>query len=269
MSTDSTSKIHPTAAIGRNVSLGKGVVIGPQTIVYDNVTIGDHSVIGPRVTIGEPDASFYESDGYEFPHTLIGAHAVIRSGTVIYSGCMIGDHFHTGHYAVIREGTTIGEHCSFGTFAQSDGKCVLGNYVRIHYSAHICKTALIGNFVWIFPYTVLTNDVHPPCNQCVEGPAIDDYAVITTHCVILPRVRVGSHALVGANSVVTHDVPPGTVVVGTPAKVVGLANEIACDFEGRVETPYPWPTHFAAGYPWEETGWQRQQKASERKAGSG
>ena len=265
MRTRTVSNIHPTAVIGQNVSLGKEVMIGPQTVIYDNVAIGDYSVIGPRVTIGEPDARFYAPDPYEFPSTIIGAHAIIRSGTVIYAGCKIGDHFRTGHYAVIREGTIIGHHCSFGTFAQSDGECVLGNYVRIHYAAHICRTARIGNFVWIYPYTVLTNDIHPPCNQCVEGPTIDDYAVITTHCVILPRIRVGSHALVGANSVVTKDVPPETIVVGTPAKIIGSVREIKCDLEGRVETPYPWPTHFAAGYPWEETGWQEQQEASKGK----
>lgn len=257
MSTGSASKIHPTAVVGQDVSLGKGVVIGPQAIVYDNVTIGDYSVIGPRVTIGEPDADFYKSDCYKFPGTLIGARAIIRSGTVIYSGCTIGDHFRTGHYAVVREGTSIGEHCSFGTFAQSDGECVIGNHVRVHYNAHICRTAWIGNFVWIYPYTVLTNDIHPPCNQCVKGPVIDDYAVITTHCVVLPHVRIGAHSLVGANSVVTRDVPPETIVVGSPAKIVGSVHEIKCDFEGLVETPYPWPTHFAAGYPWEEMGWQR------------
>jgi len=256
------SNIHPTAIFGQKVRLGKEVVIGPQAIIHDNVVIGDHSVIGSRVIIGEPDSRFYASDSYEFTPTVIGACAIIRSGTVIYVGCKIGDHFRTGHYAVIREGTIIGHHCSFGTFAQSDGECVLGDYVRIHYLSHICRTAQIGNCVWIYPYTVLTNDIHPPCNQCVEGPIIDDYAVITTHCVIMPRVRVGRHALVGANSVVTKNVPAETVVAGTPAKIIGSVRDIKCDFGERVETPYPWPTHLSAGYPREESCWSNNLEVS-------
>lgn len=250
-----TDLIHRTAIIGQNAKLGKGVKIGPHSIIYDNVMIGDHSVVGPRVTVGEPDKRFYQSPSYEFPSTIIGSHAIIRSGTVIYAGCNIGDCFQTGHYAVIRERTIMGHHCSFGISAQSDGQCVLGNYVRVHTAAYICPTARIGDYVWIYQYTVLTSDIHPPCDQCAEGPTIEDYAVIAAQCVVLPRIRVGQHALVGASSVVTRDVPAEAVVLGTPAKVVGSVRGIKCDSEGRVETPYPWPTHFAPGYPWEENGW--------------
>jgi len=256
MRIETKPRIDPTASIGENVSLGKGVVIGPQSIIYDNVTIGDFGVIGPRVTIGEPEAGFYQSDQYEFPPTIIGAHATVRSGSVIYAGCEIGDGFRTGHYAILRERTIVGENCSFGTFAQSDGECVLGDYVRLHYAAHVCRTARVGNYVWLYPYTVLTNDIHPPCNQCVQGPVIDDYAVIATHSVVMPRIRIGAHALIGANSVVTKDVPPGTIAMGTPARDFGSVRRIECDYEGRVATPYPWPTHFGTGYPWEKDGWQ-------------
>jgi acetyltransferase-like isoleucine patch superfamily enzyme len=255
MNRTTSPRIHPTAQIGQNVSLGCDVVVGAHAIIYDNVMIGDYSVVGPRVTIGEPDARFYHSDQYEFPSTRIGAHAVIRSGTVIYSGCQVGDGFQTGHYAVIREKTTAGKHCSFGTFAQSDGDCALGDYVRIHYAAHVCRTARIGSFVWIYPYSVLTNDIHPPCSLCVEGPTVEDYAVITTACIILPRVKIGQHALVAANSVVTRDVPAEAVAAGIPAKVVGSVRSIDCDADAGVKTPYPWPTHFERGYPWEDVAW--------------
>jgi len=269
--------VHSTADIGQNVSLGKGIVIGPHAIIYDNVTIGDdsaigaqsiiyenvtigeHSHIGPRVSIGEPTAELYSSDSYEGAPTYIGADAIIRSGSILYGGCEIGAYFHTGHYAVIRERTIVGHHVSFGTFAQSDGDCVLGNYVRLHYATHVCRTARVGNYVWIFPYTVLTNDIHPPCMLCVEGPTIEDYVVVATHSVIMPRVKIGTHALIGANSVVTKDVPRESIAIGSPAKIVGLVSSLTCDFGDRVPTPYPWPTHFVDGYPWEENGWQAEQ----------
>ncbi|MBP7216026.1 MAG: hypothetical protein KBA46_01950 [Candidatus Omnitrophica bacterium] len=159
-------KIHPTAQIASKARLGKGVIVGAHAIIYDNVELGDYCVVGPHVIIGEPDERFYESKAYRFSKTIIGNRALIRSGTIIYAGCSIGSFFRTGHYAVIREKTRIGDHCSFGTLAQSDGNCRIGNYVRIHYNAHICQKAIVGNFVWIYPYSILVNDLHPPCNQC-------------------------------------------------------------------------------------------------------
>lgn len=63
---------------------------------------------------------------------------------------------------------------------------------------HIGKESKVGNFVWIFPYVVLTNDPHPPSNVTV-GCEIGDYAAIATMSIILPGVKVGQHSLIGAH----------------------------------------------------------------------
>ena len=47
-------------------------------------------------------------------------------------------------------------------------------------------------------------------------------AFVGVHCVVLPGVTIGAHAVVGAGSVVTKDVPPGVVVAGVPARVISL-----------------------------------------------
>lgn len=52
------------------------------------------------------------------------------------------------------------------------------------------------------------------------GPRIGDYCYIGAGAVILGEINIGNDVIVGANAVVTHDVPPGSVVVGIPAKVV-------------------------------------------------
>ena len=51
--------------------------------------------------------------------------------------------------------------------------------------------------------------------------SVDDYATVYTGAVILPRVRIGTGAVVGAGAVVLHDVDPWTVVAGNPARVIG------------------------------------------------
>ena len=55
-----------------------------------------------------------------------------------------------------------------------------------------------------------------------EFPVIDDGAVIGAHAVLVGGVRVGRNAMVGANSVVLKDVPDNTIVLGNPAKRVGI-----------------------------------------------
>ena len=104
------------------------------------------------------------------------------------------------------------------------------------------------DYVWIFPYVVLTNDPHPP-SDCIEGPTIEDYAVIATGAVIMPRVKVGKDAVVGAKALVNRDVPEATVVAGAPAKVLCSVYDVVCK-EGKVARPYPWRHNYSKGYPW-------------------
>jgi UDP-2-acetamido-3-amino-2,3-dideoxy-glucuronate N-acetyltransferase len=59
------------------------------------------------------------------------------------------------------------------------------------------------------------------------GPHIEARARIGANATILPGVRIGGGALVGAGAVVTVDVPPGAVVVGNPARVIKLVSRIA------------------------------------------
>ena len=49
---------------------------------------------------------------------------------------------------------------------------------------------------------------------------IEDEAVIGTNATVLPNLRIGSRAIIGAGAVVTHDVAPGTTVIGVPARPV-------------------------------------------------
>jgi hypothetical protein len=114
--------------------------------------------------------------------------------------------------------------------------------------AGLCQRSRIGDCVWIYPNTVLTNDPHPPSNTCL-APVIEDYAVLGASSTILPGVRVGAHSLVAAGSVVTHDVPQGVVVAGVPAKVMRLTSDIMLTGTHPLVSAYPWTRHFHRGYP--------------------
>ena len=229
---------------GRNVKIGEDVVFGKNVILYDNVRIRERTVIGANVVIGEPAVGAYSKRDYANPLTTIGDGAVIRSGTVIYAGCDIGPGLNTGHYAILREGTVAGKNCSFGTFATSDGDCKIGDRCRFHYYTHVCKTAKIGNDVWMFPKSMLLNDTHPPCGRCLKGPVLSDRVVLGSGAVVSPGIRIGKDALVAASAMVTRDVPPGMVAMGVPAKIVAKVSDVECK-TGLVDHPYPWKRHYS------------------------
>ncbi len=59
---------------------------------------------------------------------VIGNHALIRSGTVLYCGSCIGENFQTGHQVTIRENSHIGSHVSIGTLSDIQGLFLCGAY---------------------------------------------------------------------------------------------------------------------------------------------
>jgi UDP-3-O-[3-hydroxymyristoyl] glucosamine N-acyltransferase len=249
--------IHPSAIISEDAKIGQRVTVGANVIIYDNVTLGDDTVVGPNSILGEPTAGYYSTSDYQNPPLHIGRNSLIRSEAIIYAGSIIGDNFECGHRVTIREQTTIRDHCRVGTLCDIQGHCQIGHHTRLHSNVHIGQQSVVGNFVWIFPYTVLTNDPHPPSNVLV-GATVEDYAVIATSVVIMAGVTVGKHALVGAMAMVRSDVQPETVVVGNPAKQVTTVKAIRSKLTG--EPVYPWPEHFERGMPWAGIGyaaWQR------------
>lgn len=255
-------RIHPSCMVSDQASIGAGVTIGARSIVYDNAEIGDEAVIGPDVIVGEPTAAYYETDRYENAPVRLGARSLVRSGSVLYAGSTLGDHFECGHHVTIREGAEVGPHCRIGTLSDIQGHCRLGEYTRLHSSVHIAQGSLIGSYVWLFPFVVLTNDPHPP-SEHRAGVAIDDFAVVCAGAVLLPGVRVGEGGLIAANAVVREDVPAMTIVAGRPAAKVGDVRLLRANETGM--PVYPWPRHFDRGMPWEGVGFDEWNQARSRR----
>lgn len=114
-------------------------------------------------------------------------------------------------------------HCDFG-YNLHVGKRFFANYEVV-----ILDTApvTIGDNCLIGPQCGLYTAVHPMdaalrAQNFIRGEAIiiGDNVWFGGHCTVLPGVTIGSGAIIGAGSVVTHDVPPYAVVAGNPARIL-------------------------------------------------
>ena len=241
-------RIHETAMIGGHPAFGQRVTIGAHTVVYANVTLGDDVVIGPGCIIGEPVNEFYRTAGRIGEALSIGAGSIIRPGTVIYAGSVIGDHFECGHHVVIHGQSTLADHCYVGTGSEIQAASSLGRYCRIQSGVLLGQNTRLGDFVWIYPQAVLGDDPHPPTEN-LPGVTVEDYAVIAARAVVMAGVTIGRHAFVSTLSLVDEDVPPEAVMIGNPAQQVASIHDIT---DQSADAPvYPWPEHFDRGMPWQ------------------
>lgn len=257
--------IGSEAVFGRNVTLGHNCIIEDGAVLEDNVyidsntivrrgvTLGADSFVGVNCILGEYQMDFCR-DRRPHDHPLtIGAHALIRSGTILYSGSSIGENFQTGHKVTIREKAQIGDHVSVGTLSDIQGNCRIGNYVRLHSNVHIGQLSRVDDFVWIFPYVVLTNDPTPPSENFV-GVHLHSFSIVATGALIMPGIEVGQDALVAAGAIVTKPVPPYAVVVGNPGRVTSDVRKVKNKITG--EPVYPWRHHFKTYMPWADSDFE-------------
>lgn len=233
--------IHPTAIVSSKAKIGKNVTIGQFTTIYDNVEISDNTVVEAYCEIGVENKFSNKNILY------IGRNSHIRSHSVFYEGSFFKEKLITGHRVTVREKTVAGKNLQIGTLTDIQGDCTIGDYVRMHSNVHIGQKSNIGNFVWIFPYVVLTNDPHPP-SEVLQGVIVEDFAVISTMSVILPNTTIKTGCLIGASSLLGIKTEEGMLYSGNPAKKICLASRIKLK-DGTRRPAYPWKSHFARGYP--------------------
>jgi len=194
-------------------------------LVYPGVVWEGDYTLGPFVVVGEPPRG--KQPGELATH--LGAGAVIRSHTVIYAGNRIGCRFQTGHGVLVREGNEIGDDVSIGSGSIVEHHVRIGHRVRLHSNVFVPEFSVLEDDCWLGPNVVLTNAKYPRSPRVKEqliGPHIESGAKIGANATLLPGVRIGQDALVGAGAVVTQNVPAGAVVVGNPARVINHVSNL-------------------------------------------
>lgn len=152
----------------------------------------------------------------------LGAHARIRSGTVIYGDVAVGDHFQTGHHVLIRADTIVGDHVVVGTNTVIEGQVRIGSFVKIEANCFIPTRCTFGSRVFLGPGVNILNDRYPLKMRekyQPEGCVLEDNVTLGGSVVLLPGVRIGAGSFVAAGAVVTRDIPPGCLVIGAPGRI--------------------------------------------------
>jgi len=146
------------------------------------------------------------------PNVKLGRDVKLSRFINLY-GCEVGDETKIGAFVEVQKNATIGKHC------------------KISSHTFICEGVTIEDNVFIGHGVTFINDSYPRATTAegqlqteadwkVEKTLVKKGASIGSGATILSSISIGEHAIVGAGSVVTKDVPPNVIVAGNPAKIL-------------------------------------------------
>ena len=128
-------------------------------------------------------------------------------------------------------GCEVGDESRIGTFVEIQKGAYIGKRVKVSSHTFICEGVTIEDEVFIGHGVMFINDKYPrattddgtsqtEADWVCTPTLVKRHASIGSNATILCGVTIGEDAMVGAGSVVTHDVPPGALVAGNPARII-------------------------------------------------
>jgi acetyltransferase-like isoleucine patch superfamily enzyme len=139
-------------------------------------------------------------------------------------------------YTHILEKAVIGKNCNICDHVFIENDVVIGNRVTIKSGVQIWDGISLEDDVFIGPNATFSNDKYPQSKRYSDeflATIVKKGASIGAGAVILPGLRIGSMAIIGAGAVVTRSVPDNAIVIGNPARIHGY---VAHENVGKVQT---------------------------------
>lgn len=155
----------------------------------------------------------------------------VHPTAVVDDGAQIGDHTKIWHFSHIMGQAIIGTHCTLGQNAFVANNVTIGNGVKIQNNVSIYEGVILEDYVFCGPSMVFTNVKNPRAafpvasTEAYATTRVGYGATIGANATVVCGVTIGRWAFIGAGAVVTRDVPPYALMVGTPAKQIGWACE--------------------------------------------
>ena len=130
-------------------------------------------------------------------------------------------------FAHVLPGARIGSDCNICDGVFVEGDAVIGDRTTIKCGVQVWDGVRLGNDVFVGPNATFSNDMFPRSRKRPERyveTVVEDGASIGANATLLPGVRIGRGAMIGAGAVITRSVPPNAIVVGNPARIVGYTD---------------------------------------------
>jgi len=207
---DSSAVVDPTAKLGAGVSIGPLVVIEAGAIIGEGSVIGSGCQIGREVRLGShcrlhPGAIIRE-------RCLLGDRVILQPGAVIGS-CGFGYEFKEGRHVKIPQTgiVEIGNDVEIGANTTIDrarfGRTVIGEGSKIDNLVQIAHNVQIG------PHSIICAQV-----GIAGSTRVGSYVTLAGQVGLAGHIEIGDKAVIGAQSGLSKNVPPGSMVIGAPAK---------------------------------------------------
>src|SRR5262245_9773223 len=202
------AEVHPSA------------IVYPGTVLGEGVRVLENAVVGKQPSLSA--ASTAKRD--PLPPTTVGAGTVISTGAIVFAGSSIGSNCIVGDQSCIRERVTLADDCVLGRGSLIENDTTVGARTRIQADAYVTAYSTLEEDVFIAPCVVTTNDNYMGRTEkrveLMRGPTIRRSARVGGGAILCPGIEIGEEAFVGAGAVVTKDVPPRVMVVGSPAHIL-------------------------------------------------
>ncbi len=195
------SSIHPTALVSESASIADDVSIGAYSIIGDDVVVGAGTRIDSHVVINGPTVIGQDNHIYQF--TSVGDDPQDKKYADEPTTLTIGNRNTIREFCTISRGTVQGD----GETTMRDDNWIMA-YVHIAHDCHIGSNTIFAN------NATLAGHVH-----------IGDWVILAGFSGAHQFCRVGAHAFLGMYSGVSRDVPPYTMVSGTPGVPRGINSE--------------------------------------------
>lgn len=179
------------------VTLGQDTILWPGTYLRGDTQIGESCVIGPNTIIQD---------------THVGDSCTLLAS--VLEGALLEDHVEMGPYCHLRKGAYLSRGVHMGNFGEVKNS-TLGPGAKMGHFSYL-GDATVGAEANIGAGTITCNydGTHKFPTEIGEG------AFIGSDTMLVAPVKVGAGAKTGAGAVVTKDIPPHTLAVGVPARVI-------------------------------------------------
>lgn len=162
----------------------------------------------------------------------------VHESSYIDEGCKIGKGTKIWHFSHVMQNCIIGENCNLGQNVVVSPNVKLGNNVKVQNNVSIYTGVICEDNVFLGPSMVFTNIINPRSaivrKDQYQETLVKEGATIGANATIICGHTIGRFSFIGAGSVVTHDVPDHSLMVGNPARHIGWMSEFGhrLNFDG-------------------------------------